>query len=200
MGDDSKNQSDESSIDPEDIEKYREVLMKVWEDGILTVEEQQLLSLLKEKMNITDEIHRDLEYLVLGRDRATILAIGELDRTGNSLEDEYRRRFPPRFRARDGHLVRNEMELNVDNYLYENGFVHSYQSEPLGDGKWVADFFLPDQGLYIEVWDTAENDLFAERKREKLNAYLGDKNATPINLSGPEYMDAVKRILGSLRE
>jgi tetratricopeptide (TPR) repeat protein len=43
------------------IETYRKMLQQAWADGIITVEERQLLSKLRLQLNITDEVHNKLE-------------------------------------------------------------------------------------------------------------------------------------------
>lgn len=43
------------------IETYRKMLEQAWADGIITVEEKQLLSKLRNQLSITDEVHDKLE-------------------------------------------------------------------------------------------------------------------------------------------
>ncbi len=43
------------------IETYRKMLEQAWADGIITVEEKQLLTKLRNQLNITDDIHNKLE-------------------------------------------------------------------------------------------------------------------------------------------
>lgn len=70
--------------------------------------------------------------------------------------------------AMDGHLLRSEAEVKIDNWLYLSGISHAcYKPLPVGEEA-QADFYLPEIRLYIEFWGS-ENDpaYLAEKMRKK---------------------------------
>ncbi|RTE66373.1 hypothetical protein EH243_07190 [Amphritea opalescens] len=71
-------------------------------------------------------------------------------------------------RAMDGHLLRSDAEVKIDNWLYLAGISHAcHKPLPLKESA-HADFYLPQIGLYIEFWGS-ENDpsYLAEKMRKK---------------------------------
>ncbi|WP_415896775.1 hypothetical protein ACMXYX_13040 [Neptuniibacter sp. QD72_48] len=73
----------------------------------------------------------------------------------------------------DGHLVANEAERLIDNWLYLSGLAHAYKRRlPLTE-RIFADFYLPQYHLYIEYWgdQVTARELSAKmRKKELLKA------------------------------
>ena len=108
----------DTSGDVNPLDVYTKVLAKVWEDGVLTVEEREFLELMREKMHIPQDVHNQLETGVLQHNTSLYECVCSLENTKNNLEKEYRRRYPMRFRAKDGHLVRTELEMRVDDMLF----------------------------------------------------------------------------------
>lgn len=86
------------------------------------------------------------------------------------------------WKANDGHRVRSKNEKIVDDWLYEKGIVHAYETEiPNMNGK-LCDFYIPSKEMYVEVW-TGFSGNFSESykatydtsKQEKIEHYKSNK-------------------------
>jgi hypothetical protein len=86
--------------------------------------------------------------------------------------DEYRQKFPPKYRTQDGHRVRSRAEALIDDYLYRNDIVHAYERRLPGvEEDVLCDFYLPKGKVYIEFWGMEENEKYLNRKQIKLKIY-----------------------------
>ena len=91
---------------------------------------------------------------------------------GDELVD-FRLRYPAQYRCEDGHYVRSKNEALVDNWLYSHGVVHAYEKAVFSSEQsfnYCSDFFLPEQGLFIEIWGNVDA-AYAERKARKIAFY-----------------------------
>ncbi|WP_299195681.1 hypothetical protein [uncultured Amphritea sp.] len=70
--------------------------------------------------------------------------------------------------AMDGHLLRSEAEVKIDNWLYLAGIIHACDKVLPVNESAKADFYLPQIRLYIEFWGS-ENDpsYLADKMRKK---------------------------------
>jgi hypothetical protein len=92
----------------------------------------------------------------------------------------FRQKWPLQFRAEDGHFVRSLSETLIDNWLYNNDYIHCYEKKlPIKENV-LCDFYLKDKNLYIEFWGMKE-ELYLKRKQEKIEIYEKN-NLNLINL------------------
>ena len=88
-----------------------------------------------------------------------------------SEEVEFRKKFPPAYRATDGHMVRSRAELLIDNWLYMSEHAHAYERKLPVEEEIYSDFYIPKGRVYIEFWGFDENPRYLTRKRKKLETY-----------------------------
>jgi len=70
--------------------------------------------------------------------------------------------------AIDGHLLRSDAEVMIDNWLYLAGINHACRKQLPVDENSQADFFLPAGNLYIEFWgDDSDSGYLADKLRKK---------------------------------
>lgn len=86
-------------------------------------------------------------------------------------KDDFRTKFIPDYRTRDGHLVRSRAEVIIDDFLYISGIVHAYERRLPIEEDVYSDFYLPQGKVYIEFWGMEDNEKYAARKEEKLRIY-----------------------------
>jgi hypothetical protein len=90
-------------------------------------------------------------------------------------EDNFRKRYPARFLAEDGHWVRSYAELLIDNWFFHHHIPHAYERKLPTKSFACCDFFIPpgflgDQGIYIEYWGNIDAD-YERRREEKIKIY-----------------------------
>ncbi|RZK10801.1 MAG: glycerol kinase [Flavobacterium sp.] len=100
-------------------------------------------------------------------------------------EDEYRRetsveaksnidfrdKFPPTHRTKDGHMARSRAEVIIDNALYDYKLAHAYERKLPIEENLYSDFFIPSENVYIEYWGLENDPKYLERKKAKLDIY-----------------------------
>ncbi|WP_432473212.1 hypothetical protein [Amphritea sp. HPY] len=70
--------------------------------------------------------------------------------------------------AIDGHLLRSEAEVMIDNWLYLADINHACRKQLPVDEDLQADFFIPQGNLYIEFWGTdSAPGYLADKLRKK---------------------------------
>ena len=86
----------------------------------------------------------------------------------------------PEYRAVDGHMVDSLLELDVDNWLYANGYDHDVQPAYPGHGRMRADFVV--NGIYLEVagFSSSSNGRFRKTYLQKMERKV--KKAIKHNL------------------
>lgn len=95
-----------------------------------------------------------------------------------------RKKWPAKYRCKDGHYVRSRAELLIDNWLFAEGIKHIYEKQvtfPNGE-KCLCDFYLPDLSTYIEFWGKSD-DYYIKRKNIKTSLYKTLKNVGLIELN-----------------
>ncbi len=81
----------------------------------------------------------------------------------------------------DGHLLRSEAEVMIDNWLYLAGISHAcHKTLPVSD-EVRADFYLPQVGLYIEFWGSENDPGYLKDKMRKKTLYQ-DNNLNVLEL------------------
>jgi len=88
--------------------------------------------------------------------------------------DDYRKTYPANIRCRDGHYVRSRAEKIIDDWLYENNYLHAYEKSVYikeEDKEYIPDFFLKNDDVYIEFWGLSENESYLLKKETKIDFY-----------------------------
>jgi len=85
-------------------------------------------------------------------------------------QDDFRDKFKPENRAKDGHNVRSKSELIIDNWLYDSKIVHAYERKLPIEETLYCDFYIPTGKVYIEYWGL-DDDKYLNRKTKKLDIY-----------------------------
>ena len=93
------------------------------------------------------------------------------ERGGPPDKQGFREKFPAKYRATDGHLVRSRAEMLIDNWLYMSGIVHAVERKLPIEEDVYCDFYIPSQKVYIEFWGMEGKPSYDERKAEKLGIY-----------------------------
>lgn len=86
-------------------------------------------------------------------------------------EEDFRKKYPRKYRAQDGHYVRTKSETIIDNWLYNHLIVHAYERKVPIEEDMYCDFFIPQGKCYIEYWGM-EDEEYLKRKKKKRNLYL----------------------------
>ena len=100
---------------------------------------------------------------------ATSSGAGETSADGHSDKVDSRLKWPTEHRCEYGHYVRSKNEVIVDNWLYSHGVCHAYEKavyDPEGDDWLYCDFYVPELGLYIEIWGMTTEGYTARRARK----------------------------------
>ena len=93
----------------------------------------------------------------------------------SSLSADFRTKFPPKHRTKDGHMVRSRGEMLIDNFLYDQGIVHAYERRlPLSEDCY-SDFYLPQKQVYLEYWGLEGKPAYESRKAEKKAIYARNR-------------------------
>lgn len=89
-------------------------------------------------------------------------------------EEDYRKKYPRKYRTQDGHYVRTKSEAIIDNWLYNHLIAHAYERKiPIPENVY-CDFYIPQGECYIEYWGMKEEE-YLKRKRKKLDLYQKHK-------------------------
>lgn len=120
---------------------------------------------------------------ILQRALEELLSIEQQSAPATSVEEapapayakpNFAEKYPAPLRTSDGHMVRSQGEIIIDNWLYEHRIVHSYERLVPIDEQMRCDFYLPEigeRGAYIEYWGLESNPQYRERKQEKIELY-----------------------------
>ncbi|BBB26659.1 hypothetical protein [Amphritea japonica] len=71
----------------------------------------------------------------------------------------------------DGHLLRSEAEVMIDNWLYLAGIPHACHKRLPIHEEVTADFYLPQINLYIEFWGSENDPSYLKGKMRKKTLY-----------------------------
>lgn len=106
---------------------------------------------------------------------------------------DYRKKWSKDYQCADGHYVRSLSEQSIDNWLYNNGYQHSYEKavfmKTKPDAVVLSDFYLPKENIYIEFWGIENDEQYEKRKQEKIKLY-NENNINRIDLT----IEDVKRL------
>ena len=88
--------------------------------------------------------------------------------------------------ADDGHRVRSQPEMIIDNMLFTRGHLHASERRvQVGDMCIRCDFYLPQNEqyteIYVEYWGRPDQPQYMARRREKLAIY-SRANIEPLEL------------------
>ena len=87
-------------------------------------------------------------------------------------ELSFRKKFPADHRTSDGHLVRSRAEVIIDNFLYNNQIIHSYERKVPIEEEIYCDFYIPmGKKVYIEFWGKVGDEQYDVRKNQKIEIY-----------------------------
>lgn len=91
-------------------------------------------------------------------------------------KENFRSKFPGKFRTDDGHFVKSKAEQIIDNWLYRNKIAHAYERKLPVEEVLYCDFFIPRGKIWIEYWGF-EGEKYLKRKKSKQELYKKeDKN------------------------
>lgn len=161
----------------------------VWPESILT--DKLFIESLKESIGeLPSQSHTEST-------RKDVAAPVEAAPAINSVDDDFRNKFPATFRATDGHMVRSRGEMLIDNWLYMQGLVHAIERRLPVEEDVYCDFYLPNGKVYIEYWGMENDPKYAARMKEKRTIYAKYK-LNLIELTDEEIRnldDALPRML-----
>ena len=98
---------------------------------------------------------------------------------------DFRNKFPTPFRAIDGHWVRSQAELSIDDFLCYYQIFHYYEKKLNIEEDVISDFYIPKDKVYIEYWGITDNSKYLANKNRKLEIYHREK----LNLIEIEFND-----------
>lgn len=107
---------------------------------------------------------------------------------------DIRDQWPREILCKDGHYVRSRAEKIIDDWLYDNGYVHAYEKlvfmPTAPNDNILCDFFLPKgkifkEEIYIEFWGLEDNENYNKRKNYKIKLY-NENNLNRIDLNEKE--------------
>jgi len=99
-------------------------------------------------------------------------------------EEDFRKKYPRKYRTQDGHYVRTKSETIIDDWLYHNLIVHAYERKVPIEEDMYSDFYIPQGRCYIEYWGI-EDEEYSERK-EKKKALYSKHGLNLIDLAGKD--------------
>ena len=108
--------------------------------------------------------------------------------------EDYRKKYEAKFRCQDGHYVRSQGEMHIDNWLYMNGIAHAYERKLPVEEDLISDFYIQKDGIrvFIEYWGMESNERYAERKRIKKEIYKKyDFNLIELNPDDIKNLDDI---------
>ncbi len=72
----------------------------------------------------------------------------------------------------DGHRVKSQGEVLIDNWLFMNRIPHAYEFKVYSKlGNCISDFYIPEKNIIIEYWGLISQERYRERRKKKLNIY-----------------------------
>ena len=123
--------------------------------------------------SLTDRAANDIKDIVESKKPKEEVSVSEEVKQKDSHKEELRRTC-------DGHYVKSDPEITIDDILYENRIVHCYEKKvPIDSDEQTikCDWFIPitdsRHGIYVEYWgmNTKEYLQNKERKRQAYKAH-----------------------------
>jgi hypothetical protein len=90
------------------------------------------------------------------------------------LEDDFRMKYPREYHCSDGHDVRSQGEMIIDNWFSKNHVYHEYERLINIPEQLIPDFTLYDfqeKPVYLEYWGLAGKPEYDNRKLKKCEIY-----------------------------
>lgn len=137
--------------------------------------------------SLTDRIVTDVKEIIESKKPKEQVKVSEEILSKDSHKEELKRTC-------DGHYVKSDPEVTIDDILYENRIVHCYEKKvPIdSDERSVkCDWFIPvtdsRHGIYIEYWGMNTRD-YLQNKERKRQAYK-DHDIPLIEIEKDDYKD-----------
>lgn len=132
------------------------------------------LAILNSKINDDDSlkarVYQDVEKLIESKKKIPV--------PSKEVEEERKEKDAEKERSHttmDGHSVKSDMEVRIDDILYMNRIIHCYEKpiDEIAEKRKKCDWFIPitaNKGIYIEYWgmDTPE---YKKARAEKEELY-----------------------------
>lgn len=152
----------------------------------------------QENKNISLQDENNIIKLETENHKIITYTIKELDEklTINETKEEinFRKKYLPEFRTDDGHYVRSQGEMIIDNWLYNNNIIHEYERKIiLNNEEYFADFYIKNKNLYIEYFGLTNNDDYNKKTEHKKTIY--EKNNISCIYLYPEDLKNIQDIL-----
>ena len=137
--------------------------------------------------SLTDRVVNDINDIIDSKKPKEVIIISEEIKQKDSHKEELRRTC-------DGHYVKSDPEIVVDDILYENRIVHCYEKKvPIDSDEQTikCDWFIPitdgRHGIYIEYWGMNTKE-YLQNKERKRQAYK-DHDIPLIEIEKDDYKD-----------
>ena len=88
----------------------------------------------------------------------------------SEIEEDFREKYPRKYRTQDGHYVRTKSETILDDWLYHHLIVHAYERKVPITEDMYSDFYIPQGQCYVEYWGL-EDEEYSKRKDKKKALY-----------------------------
>ncbi len=120
--------------------------------------------------SLTDRVVNDIKEIIESKKPKEEVKVTEEVKQKDSHKEELRRTC-------DGHYVKSDPEIVIDDILYENRIVHCYEKKvPIDSDEQTikCDWFIPvtdsRHGIYVEYWGMNTKE-YLQRKEQKRQAY-----------------------------
>lgn len=137
--------------------------------------------------SLIDRVVNDIKEIIENKKPKEAVKVSEEAKQKDSHKEELRRTC-------DGHYVKSDPEIIIDDILYENRIVHCYEKKVPIDSDEQAikcDWFIPvtdsRHGIYIEYWGMHTKD-YLQNKERKRKAYK-DHDIPLIEIEKDDYKD-----------
>lgn len=137
--------------------------------------------------SLTDRAHNDIKEIIENKKPKEEVKISEEIKQKDSHKEELRRTC-------DGHYVKSDPEITIDDILYENRIVHCYEKKvPIDSDEQTikCDWFIPvtdsRHGIYIEYWGMNTKE-YLQNKERKRKAYK-EHDVPLIEIEKDDYKD-----------
>ena len=137
--------------------------------------------------SLADRIVNDINDIIESKKPKEEVKISEEVKQKDSHKEELRR-------TADGHYVKSDPEIVIDDILYENRIVHCYEKKvPIDSDEQTikCDWFIPvtdsRHGIYIEYWGMNTKE-YLQNKERKRKAYK-EHNIPLIEIEKDDYKE-----------
>ena len=90
----------------------------------------------------------------------------------HNANEDIRKNYAPEFRTDDGHYVRSQGEMIIDNWLYNNNYLHEYERKVIyNNEEYIVDFYIKNLDLYIEYFGITDNEEYDAKSKHKKEIY-----------------------------